>query len=230
MRLKRPAIAGAIALVCALGPRAQAASTAIAQAPAQYLNLGNTYVPAGVTHVVGVDSVTGAACLIGLTSTCQLPGTGGSTPTNYSLESGGNLAGAKTDLDQINAARPALINNGIPTSPNAAASGIASVTGSIASATQSSSFTPQSGRLFNVTLSGTFTGSCQLERQLTASGSWYPVTVSAGGAVIQAEYWSSPASDEWVEGENGAVYRIDCASTVTGGGWVSGTISYRFDQ
>lgn len=116
----------------------------------------------------------------------------------------------------------------IPVAPGGGSSGVASVTGTIGSATQSSSFTPTPGRLFNITLSGTFVASCQLERQL--SGSWYYVTVSAAGSVIQAEYWTVPASDSWVEGKNAVAYRINCGSAATGGGWVSGTINYRFDQ
>ena len=115
-----------------------------------------------------------------------------------------------------------------PVAPNSLASGVSSVTGTITSATQSSTFTPTAGRLFNITISGTWTGSCQLEREFAST--WYPVTVTAAGSVIQVENWTANASDAYVEGEASVPYRINCASTVTGGGWVSGTISYRFDQ
>ena len=120
--------------------------------------------------------------------------------------------------------------NGTLNDANSQASSVTSVTGSISSATNSSSFVPIAGRSFNITLSGTWVGSCQLERQLVAAGSWYPITVSAAGSVIQVEYWTIPASDQWIEPQYGVSYRIDCSSDDTGGGWVSGTVNYRFDQ
>ena len=105
------------------------------------------------------------------------------------------------------------------------ASGVASVTGTITSATNGLTFPAAPGRAFNITFSQTGTGSCQLERQI--GGSWYPVTVNG----LQLEYWSgAQASDQWFEPQYGVLYRINCASSVTGGGWVSGTVSYRFDQ
>lgn len=107
-------------------------------------------------------------------------------------------------------------------------SGVTAVTGTLTSATTGSSFTPNPGRAFNITISGTWTGSWQLERQL--GGTWYPVTVTAAGSTIQMEDGTANASEIWLEAESGVLYRINMSSTVTGGGWVSGTLSYRFDQ
>ncbi len=112
------------------------------------------------------------------------------------------------------------------------ASGLRPITGAISSAsTDGQTFTPVAGRPFNV--SGTSSGAagtCQLERQL--GGAWYPTTVSAGGSTIQTEYWSlgGAFSDTVVEPQFGVPYRINCSSTVTGGGWLSGTLTYRIEQ
>ena len=49
------------------------AQTNVPQKPANYQSPSGAYVPADPTNVIGVDSVTGNACLIGLTATCGLP-------------------------------------------------------------------------------------------------------------------------------------------------------------
>ena len=49
-----------------------AAQTNVPQKPANYQSPSGAYIPAAPTNVVGVDSVTGNACLIGLTATCGL--------------------------------------------------------------------------------------------------------------------------------------------------------------
>ncbi len=70
--LKRLLIAGAA--LCALATAAEAATTLTSQ-PAQYKGPGGSYLPAGVTHVVGQIAGNGAACIIGIDANCLLPGT-----------------------------------------------------------------------------------------------------------------------------------------------------------
>jgi hypothetical protein len=112
--------------------------------------------------------------------------------------------------------------------PAFAQSYIAPVTGSIASATNGASFTPVAGRAFSITISGTWSGSWQIEREL--GGVWYPLTVTVAGATTQLEQGAANASEIWLEAEPNVPYRINMSSTVTGGGWSSGTLNYRFDQ
>jgi len=102
------------------------------------------------------------------------------------------------------------------------ASGVAAVTSAIASATQSSTFTPLAGRPFNVQLSGTFVATCQLERQINAV--WAPLTVSASGSIVQVYLWSAPASEIVVESQAAVPYRVNCTS------YTSGTVNVSLSQ
>ncbi len=104
-----------------------------------------------------------------------------------------------------------------PTQP-----GIQPVNGTFAATGQSASWTPLAGQGFNIHLTGTFVGTVQLERQL--NGVWAPVTVSAGGSIIQMELWSAPASDVWGEPQYGVSYRLNCTA------YTSGTITYQVSQ
>jgi len=105
---------------------------------------------------------------------------------------------------------------------SSAASGLTPLTGTFTTPGPSASFTPIAGRGFDIVISGAFSGSIQLERQL--NGVWQPLTVSAGGAITQLYLYAADASDIAVEPQAGVPYRLNC-TTLT-----SGTPSYSVSQ
>lgn len=113
------------------------------------------------------------------------------------------------------------------------ASGVSTVTGTITSATQSSSFTPTSGRPAYLTLSNTGTGTCQLEAQFDGTN-WAQIMVPAASITTQLYTFTLTGSDvqsaDFSIGQSSVPVRLNCASTVTGGGWTAGTITYSFTQ
>jgi hypothetical protein len=93
---------------------------------------------------------------------------------------------------------------------------------------QSASIVPKKGdgpydaADFNVSLSGTFVGTVQLERKFTASGgsTWHPLTAAG----TQIGIWTAPCSEVFEEPQGGVEYRLNCTA------YTSGTISYRMGQ
>lgn len=104
----------------------------------------------------------------------------------------------------------------------------AAVTGTVASATQSATFMPAPNLLFNVTITGAWVGTCQLKR--TVNAVFVPITVSAGGATTVMGTYVGNVSEQVVEAKYGTKYELDCGATAVGGGWTSGTLTYRFEQ
>jgi hypothetical protein len=72
---------------------------------------------------------------------------------------------------------------------------------------------------FNLSLWGTFSATCGLERSFDSGASWLPLT-----ALGTALSWSGPASETLNEPEYGVQYHLKC-SAVT-----SGTLNYRVSQ
>jgi hypothetical protein len=103
-----------------------------------------------------------------------------------------------------------------------AASGQTPLTGVFTAAGPSASFTPQAGRGFDIALTGSWVGQVQLERQI--NGVWQPLTVSAGGAIVQVYLYTGNASDIAVEPQAGVSYRLNCTT------FTSGAISYSISQ
>jgi hypothetical protein len=143
------ALGAACALSCA-------PTFAAAQAYPQFPGPGGAYLPPGMTATVGVDAVTGAPCLVGLTATCRLPKVGAANfaPTQVVV------AAAAT---QIVTARPGrqsvtVINTGStafylgPSASVTAASGVLIPAGVGVSITLA-----YCGALYGVTASGTAT-------------------------------------------------------------------------
>ena len=98
-------------------------------------------------------------------------------------------------------------------------SGVTPVEGSFTATGQSSVMIPLAGRMSNVTISGTFVGSVQLERSFDGS-SWFPLTAAG----MQLYVWSAPGSESFEDDESGVRYRLNCIS------YTSGTINYRVSQ
>lgn len=76
-RARAPALALATALCLAAGPAlAQIAPPQVLLSPGGYPEVrgpDGAARPTGAASMIGLDAVTGAACLVGVTSTCQLP-------------------------------------------------------------------------------------------------------------------------------------------------------------
>lgn len=92
--------------------------------------------------------------------------------------------------------------------------------GTLTAAGPSKSVSPAIGRDFNVTLSGTFGATLQLERSFDNGSTWVPYTYIDGSSMT----WSAPMSTSFAEGEQGVEYRLNCTS------YSSGTIAYRISQ
>lgn len=70
-------------------------------------------------------------------------------------------------------------------------------------------------------VSGTFSGTVQLERSMDGGTTW--VVVATDGTGTQAVY-TTPVSVAGMEPEDGILYRFDCTT------YTSGTINYRLSQ
>lgn len=70
-------------------------------------------------------------------------------------------------------------------------------------------------------VSGSFSGTVQIERSMDAGTTW--VVVATDGTGTQAIY-TTPVSLAGMEAENGVLYRFDCTA------YTSGTINYRLSQ
>lgn len=100
------------------------------------------------------------------------------------------------------------------------ASAPAPLAGSTASATVAGPFTPAAGRTVMISLSGTWTGSVQLERSIDGGATRHPVTV---GGVAWGQYSSNACEPVWQEDEAGAELYLALAPA-------SGTVTYRLAQ
>lgn len=98
------------------------------------------------------------------------------------------------------------------------ASGLAAVSSTFVATGTSASFTPLAGRAFNITLTGTFVATVQLERFL--GGVWVPITAVGTQIMI----WTAPASEQWSDDQNAVPYRLNCNA------YTSGTVTYRLEQ
>ena len=100
----------------------------------------------------------------------------------------------------------------------------APLTGSLTSATQSGTYSPEGlGPVpaeLNVSIWGTFSASVRLERSFDGGTTWLPLT--AAGYSMYA--WTAPASETLEEVEANVLYRFDCTA------YTSGTINYRLSQ
>jgi hypothetical protein len=101
-----------------------------------------------------------------------------------------------------------------------AASGVTPVAATFTGTGHSASFSPLSGRGFNVSLWGTFVGTVQLERSFDGGTTWLPIT--AAGTQLYA--WTAPASESASDDETGVLYRLNCIA------YTSGTVNYRVSQ
>jgi hypothetical protein len=107
--------------------------------------------------------------------------------------------------------------------------GVTRISGSFTATGQSASavvFGPFNAVLWGTPLSGTgvsgtFSGTVQIERSMDGGTTW--VVVSTDGTGTQAIY-TSPVSVAGMEPENGVLYRFDCTI------YTSGTINYRLSQ
>lgn len=76
----------------------------------------------------------------------------------------------------------------------------------------------KAGGFINFTVSGTFVGSCQIERSFDGGATWFPLTAFFGAAITP---FTAPGSFFVQEPENGVNYRLNCTA------YTSGTINYR---
>jgi hypothetical protein len=79
------------------------------------------------------------------------------------------------------------------------------------------SATPVADGDFNLSLSGTFVATVQVERSFDAGTTWLPVTYVDGSALN----WTAPVSTTLNEPESGVLYRLNCTA------YTSGTVTYR---
>jgi hypothetical protein len=101
-----------------------------------------------------------------------------------------------------------------------AASGVTAVESTFSATGQSASFTPIYGRNFNISITGTFVGTIQLQRYIDATIGWVPIT-AAGQQMLT---WTAPASEVWSESQVGVLYRLSCIA------YTSGTAIYSISQ
>jgi hypothetical protein len=66
---------------------------------------------------------------------------------------------------------------------------------------------------FNVSISGTFVATVQIERSFDNGSTWLPVTADAGGTPMM---FSGPVSFPMYEPEPGVVYRVNVTSYTSG--------------
>lgn len=95
-----------------------------------------------------------------------------------------------------------------------------SVTGSFTASGAASEYFEVSigGRKFNLTISGTFTGSVTLERSFDAGSTWHTRHTDTGSA----HTYTAPVSLVVEEPETAVRYRLNCTAVNSGG-----TISWR---
>jgi len=101
----------------------------------------------------------------------------------------------------------------------------APVTGTFTATGQSATFQPiireRSWGQMNVSASGTFVATVQLERSFDSGSTWF--VCSADGYGTAAAY-TAPFSVVAEENVNGTIYRLNCTA------YTSGTVAYRISQ
>lgn len=99
------------------------------------------------------------------------------------------------------------------------------ISGTFTATGQSSSFEPDRRTVrdnqFNVTLSGTFVGTVQIERSFDRGANWRAISRDSAGT---AAAYTAPMSVVVEEPEAGVLYRLNCTA------YTSGTITYRISQ
>jgi hypothetical protein len=103
---------------------------------------------------------------------------------------------------------------------------MANVTGTFTATGQSASFAPSvdarsTTNGFNVSASGTFVATAQLERSFDNGVSWFVCSSDAAGT---AASWTAPFSVVAQEPTAGVLYRLNCTA------YTSGTVTYRISQ
>jgi len=99
------------------------------------------------------------------------------------------------------------------------------VTGSFTATGQSNSFKPVMRTMawgqFNVSASGTFVATVQLERSFDNGDNWFVCSRDSSGT---AASWTAPFSVVGEEPTPGVIYRLNCTA------YTSGTVTYRISQ
>lgn len=99
------------------------------------------------------------------------------------------------------------------------------VTGTFTATGQSGSFKPVMRTMawgtFNVSASGTFVATVQLERSFDGGSNWFVCSSDASGT---AASWTAPFSVIAEEPTPGVIYRLNCTA------YMSGTVTYRISQ
>lgn len=143
----------ALGLACAL---ACTPAIAVAQAYPQFQGPDGAHLPPGMTAVVGRDAITGAPCLVGLTTTCRWPVVGAAnfTPAQISLgATAAQIVTARTGRQTVT-----LINTGSTAFYIGPLASVTPTSGVLIPAGVGVSITlPYSGALYGVTASGTAT-------------------------------------------------------------------------
>jgi hypothetical protein len=103
---------------------------------------------------------------------------------------------------------------------------MANVTGSFTATGQSAPFAPlvaqrNTANGFNVSVSGTFVATVQLERSFDNGTTWFVCSSDASGTTAS---WTAPFSVIAEEPEPGVIYRLNCTA------YTSGTATYRISQ
>jgi hypothetical protein len=144
---KLAALGAACALVCA-------PSFSLAQTSPQFPGPGGANQPPGMTAVVGIDAVTGAPCLVGLTAACRAPAIGAAnfTPIQVSL----SPAATQILASRLGRQTLTLINTGSTAFYIGPTSSVTPATGVLIPAGVGVSITlAYCGALYGVTASGT---------------------------------------------------------------------------
>lgn len=96
----------------------------------------------------------------------------------------------------------------------------AAVIGSFSATGLSAWFAPLSGRGFNVSIWGTFTGTVQLVRSFDNGVTLLPVTANG----TQLMKFTAPCSEQWGDDGDGVKYALQCTSLA------SGSAAYQISQ
>lgn len=99
-------------------------------------------------------------------------------------------------------------------------SGRTPITGTFTGTGVSSGYSQIQGRAFNITLSGIFVGTVQLERSFDGGTTYFPLTSNGSATMV----FTAPCSEQWIDDEKGVLYRLNCTA------YTSGTVTYRISQ
>lgn len=103
---------------------------------------------------------------------------------------------------------------------------MADVTSTFTATGQSGAFAPtisarSTVNAFNISASGTFVATVQLERSFDNGGTWFVCSSDAAGTPAS---WTAPFSVVGEEPTQGVLYRLNCTA------YTSGTVTYRISQ